>query len=121
LRYAVVLAGGSGTRLWPMSRTELPKQLMPFIEGKSLLKLAFERLEGLVEPPRRIEGVDPALVSSRFRISQYSWFLSKTASSASPSPSMTGFTPPPYMSTTMGGHPLRNLWARVAPSTMIGI
>jgi len=54
LRYAVVLAGGSGTRLWPMSRTELPKQLMPFIEGKSLLKLAFERLEGLVEPQRRI-------------------------------------------------------------------
>ena len=47
MRYAVVLAGGSGTRLWPMSRTDLPKQLMPFIEGKSLLKLAFERLEGV--------------------------------------------------------------------------
>ena len=53
MRYAVVLAGGSGTRLWPMSRTELPKQLIPFIQGKSLLKLAFERLEGLVEPQRR--------------------------------------------------------------------
>jgi hypothetical protein len=37
-----------------MSRTDLPKQLMPFIEGKRLLKLAFERLEGLVEPQRRI-------------------------------------------------------------------
>jgi mannose-1-phosphate guanylyltransferase len=53
LRYAVILAGGSGTRLWPMSREELPKQLIAFIQGKSLLTLAFERLEGLVEPQRR--------------------------------------------------------------------
>ncbi len=53
MRYAVVLAGGAGTRLWPMSRTELPKQLTPLIQGKSFLRLAFERLEGLVEPQRR--------------------------------------------------------------------
>jgi mannose-1-phosphate guanylyltransferase len=54
LRYAVILAGGSGTRLWPMSREELPKQLITFIQGKSPLTLAFKRLEGLVEPHRRL-------------------------------------------------------------------
>ncbi len=48
MRYAMVMAGGSGTRLWPMSRAGLPKQLIPFIEGKSLLQLAMERLDGLV-------------------------------------------------------------------------
>ena len=48
MRYAVILAGGSGIRLWPMSRTKKPKQLIPLIEGHSLLEIAFRRLEGLV-------------------------------------------------------------------------
>ncbi len=50
MRYAVIMAGGSGTRLWPMSREALPKQLIPFMDGKSLLQLAAERLEGVVPP-----------------------------------------------------------------------
>lgn len=50
------MAGGSGTRLWPMSRAGLPKQLIPFIDGKSLLQLAYERLDGLVPPERRYVG-----------------------------------------------------------------
>jgi mannose-1-phosphate guanylyltransferase len=53
MRYAVILAGGSGTRLWPMSRSNLPKQLLPFVNGRSLLDLSFARLEGLVERDRR--------------------------------------------------------------------
>jgi mannose-1-phosphate guanylyltransferase len=53
MRYALIMAGGSGTRLWPMSRANLPKQLIPFINGKSLLQLAYERLEGLVPRSER--------------------------------------------------------------------
>jgi mannose-1-phosphate guanylyltransferase len=52
MRYAVIMAGGSGTRLWPMSRRRSPKQLIPFLDGRSLLQMAWERLEGLIEPDR---------------------------------------------------------------------
>ena len=39
----VVLCGGTGTRLWPLSRKSLPKQFVPAFEGKSLLQLTLER------------------------------------------------------------------------------
>lgn len=53
-RYAMVMAGGSGTRLWPMSRMSRPKQLIPFLKGKSLLQISGERLEGVVAKDRRL-------------------------------------------------------------------
>ncbi len=53
MRYTLIIAGGSGTRLWPMSRKQLPKQLIPFVQGQSLLKIADQRLAELVEPKRR--------------------------------------------------------------------
>ena len=53
MRYATVMAGGSGTRLWPMSRAGFPKQLIPFIRGQSLLQVAVDRLSGLVAQERQ--------------------------------------------------------------------
>ena len=43
----VILCGGSGTRLWPLSRKSLPKQFVPLIGHKSLLQTTFERVEKL--------------------------------------------------------------------------
>lgn len=48
MRYATIIAGGSGTRLWPMSRQDKPKQLLPILNGKCLLQIAAERLDGYV-------------------------------------------------------------------------
>src|SRR5437764_3877629 len=47
--YGVIMAGGSGTRLWPLSRGDMPKQLLPVVRGgKSLLQLSYERLRGML-------------------------------------------------------------------------
>lgn len=54
MRYAMIMAGGSGTRLWPMSRKSRPKQLLPLIGGKSLLEIAAMRLEKLVPLKHRL-------------------------------------------------------------------
>ncbi|RME13612.1 MAG: mannose-1-phosphate guanylyltransferase/mannose-6-phosphate isomerase, partial [Aquificota bacterium] len=45
----LILAGGSGTRLWPLSREKHPKQFLKLFEGKSFLKLTYERALRLVD------------------------------------------------------------------------
>lgn len=50
MRYGVIMAGGSGKRLWPLSRGNTPKQLLPVARGKSLLRLSYERLAEVLAP-----------------------------------------------------------------------
>lgn len=47
--YAVILAGGGGTRLWPLSTPDRPKPFLPLLGERSLLQLTADRLIGLVE------------------------------------------------------------------------
>ncbi|GAB4531967.1 MAG: mannose-1-phosphate guanylyltransferase [Anaerolineales bacterium] len=51
--YAVIMAGGGGTRLWPFSRQSHPKQMLTLFGERSLFQTAVDRLDGLF-PPERI-------------------------------------------------------------------
>jgi mannose-1-phosphate guanylyltransferase len=51
--YAVIMAGGGGTRLWPLSRKARPKQMLRLIDERSLFQTSVERLNGLF-PAERI-------------------------------------------------------------------
>src|SRR5690349_6897937 len=48
--YPVILAGGSGTRFWPLSRRRKPKQLLPLASKKALVVDTLERLDGIAPP-----------------------------------------------------------------------
>jgi mannose-1-phosphate guanylyltransferase len=51
--YAVIMAGGGGTRLWPLSRRKRPKQMLRLFDDRSLFQTSITRLAGLF-PPERI-------------------------------------------------------------------
>lgn len=50
--YVVILAGGEGTRLWPLSRSHRPKQLLRLTGDRSLIRLTVDRVLPLVPPER---------------------------------------------------------------------
>ncbi|MCS7009784.1 MAG: sugar phosphate nucleotidyltransferase [Anaerolineales bacterium] len=57
--YAVIMAGGGGTRLWPLSRRTQPKHLLPLLGAETLFYSTVDRLRGFL-PPERILVVTTA-------------------------------------------------------------
>jgi len=66
MRWAVVLAGGSGTRFWPLSTPQNPKQLLPLTGSTSTAEESIDRLAGLV-PKERILVVTGAALADQLR------------------------------------------------------
>jgi mannose-1-phosphate guanylyltransferase/mannose-6-phosphate isomerase len=60
----VILSGGSGTRLWPLSREAYPKQFLPLTSERTMLQETVRRLDGLEEehPDRAIGLLEPIIV-----------------------------------------------------------
>ena len=63
--YALIMAGGGGTRLWPMSRQARPKQVLPLVGENTLFEMAVKRLAPLFPPERilvvTVEAMAPEL------------------------------------------------------------
>ncbi len=66
MRWAVLLAGGSGTRFWPLSTPRNPKQLLPLSGGASSAEESVERLNGLI-PHERILVVTGHTIAKRLQ------------------------------------------------------
>lgn len=62
--YALIMAGGGGTRLWPMSRQSRPKQALPLVGDRTMFQLAVERLKPLFPPERIIVATVEAMVAN---------------------------------------------------------
>ncbi len=58
----VILAGGTGTRFWPLSTKRSPKQFLTLLGSKSLLELSYERAKGLTSPERILVFTNRAFV-----------------------------------------------------------
>jgi len=61
--YAVIMAGGGGTRLWPLSRPETPKPFLPLLDERSLLQRTVERIVG--HPELGLNADDVAVVTEK--------------------------------------------------------
>ena len=60
--HAVIMAGGSGTRFWPASRADKPKQLLTLVGRESMLRQTFDRLGDLVAPAQTLIVTNRRLV-----------------------------------------------------------
>jgi mannose-1-phosphate guanylyltransferase len=56
------MAGGSGTRFWPESRRERPKQLLPLVDERTMLRTTVDRIADVVPPDRLWPAVGAGLV-----------------------------------------------------------
>lgn len=50
--YVLIMAGGGGTRLWPLSRKQRPKQMLPLLSERSMFQMAVDRLAPILSPER---------------------------------------------------------------------
>lgn len=66
MRWAAALAGGSGTRFWPLSTSDTPKQMLPLAGSEPLLVQTVKRLHGLI-PPERVLIITGERLAARTR------------------------------------------------------
>jgi mannose-1-phosphate guanylyltransferase len=55
--YAFIIAGGVGSRLWPLSRQQRPKQVLPLVDDRSMFQCAVERIRPVFSPTQIFVGV----------------------------------------------------------------
>src|SRR5262245_3481620 len=62
--HAIVMAGGTGTRFWPASRNDAPKQLLRLVGEATMLRQTLDRLGDVIPNGRRLVGTKERLVQA---------------------------------------------------------
>ena len=62
--HAVIMAGGAGTRFWPASRADAPKQLLPLVGKATMLRQTVDRLDKLVAPEQTLIVTSSRLIDT---------------------------------------------------------
>lgn len=87
MRWAVILAGGSGTRFWPLSTPQRPKQLLPLTSERSTAEDTVDRLSGLVPRERILVVLGAALagpLQERLDLPRENFLIEPLAASTGP-------------------------------------
>jgi mannose-1-phosphate guanylyltransferase len=87
MKWAVLLAGGSGTRFWPLSTPNNPKQLLPLAGSSSTAQESIERLSGLIPRERILVVTGSALagpLQSRLNLPLANFLVEPRAASTAP-------------------------------------
>jgi mannose-1-phosphate guanylyltransferase len=87
MKWAVLLAGGSGTRFWPLSTPNNPKQLLPLAGSSSTAQESIERLSGLIPRERILVVTGSALagpLQSRLNLPVANFLVEPRAASTAP-------------------------------------
>lgn len=65
--YAIIMAGGSGSRFWPASRADTPKQLLSLVDEQTMIRQTLDRLGECVAPAQRLVVTNQRLVDAMRR------------------------------------------------------
>ncbi len=87
MQWAVLLAGGSGTRFWPLSSPARPKQLLPLAGPRSSAEEAVDRLAGFIPPERILVVAGEALsarLAEKLRVPRENFLVEPRAASTGP-------------------------------------
>jgi len=120
MNYAVILAGGVGSRFWPFSRELEPKQFIKIIGQDSLLQSTIRRLKGLVDPSRtyivtnKIYFYEVKAQVARFRIPDKNIILEPQGKNTAPAVGLcakiiSGFDPEAVLLVLPSDHYIKNV------------